>query len=184
MNALRFWGFLFVMFLALALLSGCPPPDDNDDDDDNDTSVPQEILDLETQTFDLVNLERTDRDIAALTMNEEIRTLARDYSERMADEGFFAHVDPQGDDVGDRLDDADINYSLAGENLAMGNDPDDPAAFIVEAWMASDGHRANILREQFTLSGIGIAYDEDENVYYFTQVFADPSKRLMRIVFY
>ncbi|KKR60955.1 MAG: hypothetical protein UT99_C0004G0001, partial [Candidatus Curtissbacteria bacterium GW2011_GWA2_40_31] len=89
-------------------------------------------------------------------------------SKDMFKRGYFSHYSPEGKDVGDRLEDSSINYSLAGENLALAPD-------VIRAHnglMNSEGHRRNILDPAFSKIGIGAI---DGGVYgkMFTQVFTN-----------
>ncbi len=164
-------------FLAICLAvsslgtSGCPSdPDPSGDDGD----VSQAILDMEEETLGQVNLERTSRGLDALVMRTNVRRVARAHSQDMVDRGFFSHTNPDGDGLAERLADGGVTYRTAGENIAWNNYAD-PITTAVEGWMASSGHRANILREEFSDSGVGIATD-GSGTYYFTQVFIGWSK--------
>lgn len=161
--------------LALTLLvfcTACPPFDPTPPPDE---TVPQYILDMEMDTHAAVNDERVAESLPGLVMNETLREVARAHSQDMIDRNFFDHVNPDGDHVGDRLADAGVTYAMAGENIAWNQGFADPVAVSVEGWMNSPGHRANILRSEFTHTGIGIAVTSDD-AYYFTQVFTDPAK--------
>ena len=158
--------------LALTLLvfcTACPPFDPTPPPDE---TVPQYILDMEMDTHAAVNDERVAESLPGLVMNETLREVARAHSQDMIDRNFFDHTNPDGDHVGDRLGDAGVTYVMAGENIAWNQGYADPVTAAVDGWMASSGHRANILRPQFTLTGIGIAVTPDD-AYYFTQFFTD-----------
>ncbi len=122
----------------------------------------------ENQMFILVNKERTSRGIGALTWNTKLVNVARNYGKLMWQNHYFGHYDPSGHDVGDRLTAAGIEYSLAGENLALA-----PTIEIAHTGlMNSPGHRANILDNGFNKVGIGVI----DNGYYgkiFVQVFTN-----------
>lgn len=131
-----------------------------------------EVRPLEDDLFDLVNQARTDEGIPTLEHDENLRVVAYEYSEEMYRRDFFSHVDPQTDeDVVDRLDNAGIDFTLAGENIAKNTGYDDPVQAAHDSLMASSGHRANILNDAFELIGCGIATDGD--LYYYTEVFTD-----------
>ncbi|MEA2425425.1 MAG: hypothetical protein QOH13_1835 [Thermoleophilaceae bacterium] len=83
----------------------------------------------------------------------------------MVRRNYFEHSTPDGQSVGDRL--RAIGYSRgvnasAGENIAYGVGEKGTPASIVDAWMHSPGHRADILRPAFTEIGIGIALGAPE----------------------
>lgn len=172
------WPVLLVLYLGLApVLAGCPMPGpgmsgEGEGEGEGEGDASQAILDLEMDAFDLLNDERTSRGIAALDMDPGLRLLARAHSEDMVARGFFAHTNPDGDDPFDRMANAGITYSTAGENIAF-NSFADPVATAVDGWMNSEGHRNNILNENFTLTGMGVAGGGGTG-YYFTQVFTRP----------
>lgn len=120
----------------------------------------------ETEMFKLVNFERVDRNGKALVWDTKLVEVARDYAKKMWHEKYFGHYDKEGKDVGDRLQKEKINYTLAGENLALA-----PTVTVAHSGlMNSPGHKANILEEGFGKVGIGVI----ENGYYgkiFVQVF-------------
>ncbi|MBI3397047.1 CvpA family protein [Candidatus Woesebacteria bacterium] len=122
----------------------------------------------EAELFKLVNSERTQRGIPALTGDSKIVVVARNHAEDMWKRGYFSHYSPEGKDVGDRLSAAHIPYSLAGENLALA--PTVQTAHT--GLMNSEGHRANILEPRFRKVGIGVI---DDGFYgkMFVQVFTD-----------
>jgi len=167
-----------MLLLALAtMLAACPPngpsggEGEGEGEGDPNGEVSQLILDAEMDAFDLLNDERTSRGIDALTMDPALREVARAHSEDMVDRGFFAHTNPDGDDPFERMANAGITYSTAGENIAF-NTFSDPVVTAVNGWMNSEGHRNNILNANFTLTGMGVA--NDGAAYYFTQVFTRP----------
>lgn len=133
-----------------------------------------QILAMEQDAFEQVNVQRTNEGLAALIMDEDVRAVARGHSEDMAARDFFDHVNPDGLDPFERLAAAGIAYTWAGENIAWNNYPD-PVPTAVEGWMNSQGHRENILRQQFTHTGMGVASD-GAGGYYFTQVFTAYTK--------
>lgn len=100
----------------------------------------------------LVNNERTNQGLSVLSTNEPARVVARAYATRMFAEGFFSHNDSNGKGPFNRLDDAGVKYSAAGENLALASN----LAEAHQGLMNSPGHRANILNENFRKVGIGI----------------------------
>ncbi len=122
----------------------------------------------ETQMFALVNTERRKRGIAELTWAPEIVPVSRAHAKDMWERKYFSHYSPEGKDVGDRLNEAGIDYSLAGENLALA--PTTSTAH--NGLMNSEGHRANILEPQFKKVGIGVI---DNGIYgkMFVQVFTN-----------
>ncbi len=164
--------FLPALLVLFVVTMGCPPTNGIPP---NNEPIPQFILDMEMETHAAINAERAAAFLPGLLMNTTLRNVARAHSQDMIDRNFFDHVNPDGDHVGDRLADAGVTYAMAGENIAWNQGFADPVAVSVEGWMNSPGHRANILRSEFTHTGIGIAVTSDD-AYYFTQVFTDPAK--------
>ncbi|WP_328707348.1 CAP domain-containing protein [Streptomyces mexicanus] len=102
----------------------------------------------------LVNQERAKAGCTPVAASGALTSLAEDFSRAMADQGFFDHTDPSGASPWDRAARAGIT-DLGGENIARGQA--DPAA-VMDAWMHSPGHRANILNCDFTTLGVGVHY--------------------------
>ncbi|MFD7133177.1 CAP domain-containing protein [Streptomyces sp. NPDC059894] len=106
------------------------------------------------QVLKLVNEERSKVGCSALAANSALAGLAQSFSEDMAARGFFDHTDPDGATPWDRAAKAGIS-DLGGENIARGQAD---AAAVMEAWMNSPGHRANILNCDFTTLGVGVHF--------------------------
>jgi uncharacterized protein YkwD len=109
----------------------------------------------EAAVLTLVNQERAKAGCAPLSVDARLATAARAHSADMANRNYFAHDTPEGVNVGTRVTNAGYRWSAVGENIAKGQ-PD--AAAVMQAWMNSPGHRANILNCRFTNIGIGLAY--------------------------
>lgn len=110
-------------------------------------------------TLCLVNRERTTRGLPALASNAILTQAALAHSRDMVHLGYFEHDTPDGRSVGDRLRAAGYarRNASGGENIAWGAGKEGTPAAIVAAWMASPGHRADILRPAFREIGVGIA---------------------------
>jgi len=107
---------------------------------------------LEQRMLELVNDERRSAGLKPVKADPELVQVARAHSQDMLARGYFAHVSPEGKDLGKRLQQARIPYLAAGENLALA-----PTLYSAHTGlMHSPGHRANILRPQFGRLGIGI----------------------------
>jgi uncharacterized protein YkwD len=98
-----------------------------------------------------VNATRTAHGLHALRLDSTLRTAARSHSLDMLRHNYFAHGDFHG-----RMVAFHVRGPAAGENLAWGSGTYGTAATIVEEWLASPEHRANLLRPGFTRIGIGI----------------------------
>ncbi|WP_086560038.1 CAP domain-containing protein [Streptomyces africanus] len=106
------------------------------------------------QVLKLVNEERAKVGCSAVAANSALTELAQSYSEDMAARGFFDHTDPDGRTPWDRAGKAGIS-NLGGENIARGQAD---AAAVMDAWMNSPGHRANILNCDFKTLGVGVEF--------------------------
>ncbi|MEU2912012.1 CAP domain-containing protein [Streptomyces massasporeus] len=104
------------------------------------------------QVLSLVNEERAKVGCSPVAANSALTALAQNYSEDMAARGFFDHTDPDGRTPWDRAEKAEIS-NLGGENIARGQAD---AAAVMDAWMNSPGHRANILNCDFKTLGVGV----------------------------
>lgn len=102
----------------------------------------------------LVNDERAQVGCSAVAANSSLADLAQDFSEDMAQRGFFDHTDPSGASPWDRAAKAGIT-DLGGENIARGQAD---AAAVMDAWMNSPGHKANILNCDFKTLGVGVHF--------------------------
>lgn len=100
--------------------------------------------------------------------------VARERSDDMVQKSYFAHVSPTGETAFTIMDRYGIPYGWAGENLARNNYPDaESVAVAMRDWMASPGHRENILNAHYTAVGVGAAVD-GAGMKYFTVVFTGP----------
>lgn len=117
----------------------------------------------ERQLLDLVNVVRYRYKLPALSWHEGAAEVARQHSQDMMTNDFFDHISATtGLDPFARLKQANIRYTMAGENIAAGY-PD--AIEAHESWMNSPGHRKNVLEKGFMQLGVGVVTD------YFTQAF-------------
>lgn len=107
---------------------------------------------LAAQVVDLVNGERAKAGCGALAEESHLDKAAQDYSDDMAAGNFFSHTSPSGVTFDQRIKNA--GYSKpGGENIAKGQTS---PAQVMESWMNSEGHRANILNCSFTKIGVGV----------------------------
>ncbi|MFE9451141.1 CAP domain-containing protein [Streptomyces sp. NPDC006739] len=108
----------------------------------------------EAEVLKLVNEQRAKVGCSALSANSSLTSLAESFSDDMAARGFFDHTDPDGHTPWDRAAKAGIT-DLGGENIARGQAD---AAAVMDAWMNSPGHRANILNCDFKTLGVGVHF--------------------------
>lgn len=132
-------------------------------------SVPNiaDIKALENEVIRLVNVERSRNGLGQLTGDWQLSRVARYKSADMRDKNYFSHYSPTYGDPFKMMHDFGITFYAAGENIAMGQQT--PQA-VMNAWMNSTGHRANILNPQFNEIGVGVA-KTSSGVIYWTQEF-------------
>ncbi len=102
----------------------------------------------------LTNDARTDENLLPLRESEILARGAQMKADDMAKKGYFSHTGPEGEQPWVWFMRAGYRYQYAGENLAVNYDESEE---VVDAWLKSPTHRANILKEQYTEIGIGIA---------------------------
>ncbi len=100
----------------------------------------------------LVNVERAKVGCSPVTASGALTDLATAFSDDMARRAFFDHTDPDGDTPWDRAKAAGVS-GLGGENIARGQAD---AEAVMQAWMDSPGHKANILNCDFKTLGVGV----------------------------
>lgn len=106
----------------------------------------------EKEVFDLINKQRTNNGLKALTIDSEVQNVARIKAQDMVNNNYFSHTSPTYGSPFDMLKSFKISYKTAGENIA-GNSSNSAA---VNAWMNSSGHKANILNSGFNYTGISV----------------------------
>lgn len=114
------------------------------------------VNDYEKQVVQLVNQIRKENGLSELTLNTELSKVARIKAQDMHDNQYFSHTSPTYGSPFDMMKQFGISYRTAGENIAMGQQS--PQA-VVDAWMNSEGHRANILNSSYTQIGMGYVAD-------------------------
>ena len=122
------------------------------------------VLSYENEVIRLVNEQRAQLGLAALSANWELSRVARYKSQDMVDNRYFAHTSPTYGSPFQMMKAFGISYRTAGENIAYGQRT--PQA-VVTAWMNSSGHRANILNASYKQIGVGYV----ANGHYWTQMF-------------
>ncbi|MGN0537860.1 MAG: CAP domain-containing protein [Acutalibacteraceae bacterium] len=112
----------------------------------------------------LVNVERQKRGLSTLTKRDDVCEIAAIRAKEIVIS--FSHTRPNGSSCFSLFDEYNISYWSAGENIAYGYRT---PAEVMEGWMNSEGHRANILNGNF--DGIGVGCYEENGVLYWTQFF-------------
>lgn len=99
------------------------------------------------------NKERTDKGLIPLTFNELLSNAAESKAEDMFNNQYWAHTSPSGKEPWDFIKSVNYNYKVAGENLARDFDSTKP---MVEAWMNSPTHKANIMNPRYRDIGLAV----------------------------
>ncbi|MFE2091657.1 CAP domain-containing protein [Streptomyces sp. NPDC059460] len=108
----------------------------------------------QTAVLALVNQERAKVGCSPVTASAPLTSLAQNFSDDMAARGFFDHTDPDGRTPWDRASKAGVK-GLGGENIARGQAD---AQAVMDSWMKSEGHRANILNCDYKTLGVGVHF--------------------------
>lgn len=115
-----------------------------------------DVKKVENEVIRLVNIQRSNRGIAPLTANWQLSRVARYKAEDMRDKNYFNHYSPTYGSPFDMMKKFGLSFYQAGENIAKGQRTPQE---VVNAWMNSTGHRANILNPNFKEIGVGYAKD-------------------------
>ena len=124
----------------------------------------QSVTSFEQKVVQLVNDVRKKNGLKALTEDWQLSRVARYKSQDMRDLGYFSHTSPTYGSPFEMMKSFGIKYRTAGENIARGYQT--PEA-VVNAWMNSPGHKANILNSSYTHIGVGYVASGS----YWTQMF-------------
>lgn len=151
-----------------------PPqlPDDNRPEETPDNTpeqIPEEDNDSSqgdyaSQVVALVNAERAKYGLSALKVDSRVQQAAQVRAKETVQS--FSHTRPNGSSFSTALTEAGVSYTRSGENIAYGQSTPQQ---VVQAWMNSPGHRANILNENFTTIGVG--YTVSGGTAYWAQLF-------------
>lgn len=112
-----------------------------------------------SEVLNLTNTQRTQRGLQPLRLNQLLTNAAQGHSEDMALRDYFSHDGPNGSSIASRIMASGYNYSRVGENIAAGYATPQE---VVDSWINSPGHRANILNPDFQEIGIGYYYLADD----------------------
>ena len=129
--------------------------------------IPQEdssVLAFENEVIRLVNEQRSKNGLKPLTAHWELSRVARYKSQDMVDNRYFSHTSPTYGTPFQMIRAFGLTYRTAGENIAYGQRT---PQIVVNAWMNSSGHRANILNASYTQIGVGYV----SSGHYWTQMF-------------
>lgn len=137
---------------------------DNTTDTKPDQQPDTSLSDYAAEVVRLVNVERAKNGLAALSVDTGVQAAAQVRAAEQAE--VFSHTRPDGSACFTALTEQGVTYRTAGENIAYGQQTPDA---VMNAWMNSSGHRANILGSQFTKIGVG--YTVINGTPYWAQMF-------------
>lgn len=127
------------------------------------------ISSIEAEVVRLVNIERQKEGLQPLVASAELSNVARKKSEDMAKNNYFSHTSPTYGSPFEMMKSFGIKYNTAGENIARGQLT---AQSVVNGWMNSSGHRANIINPSFNKIGVG-HFKSSNGTNYWTQMFTN-----------
>lgn len=110
------------------------------------------VKNVEVAVLKIVNEQRHQAGLKPLEMDWELERVARTKSQDMAVKGYFSHQSPTYGSPFDMMKQFGISYKQAGENIASGQRTPQE---VMDSWMKSPGHRANILKPDYTHIGVG-----------------------------
>jgi len=145
------WG---APIFLLCIITACGTTQDQEALDA--AALPETIQaqEVDVDTFNTIFQEhRLDVGCNTLEWMPELADLALAHSKDMVERNYFAHQNPEGQNVWDRADQANITYMGIGENLAFGTTD---GAQVFQMWFDSSGHRANMEKCSYTHHGIGL----------------------------
>lgn len=147
----------------------------SNNESDNNVDINQDNLSTPTssnaafteEVLRLVNIERAKEGLSQLTTSSSLEKAAYVRSQEI--KKSFSHTRPNGSSFSSILKEMNISYQAAGENIAYGQRT--PEA-VMNAWMNSSGHRANIMSKNYNKLGVG-CYIDSNNTVYWTQIFTN-----------
>ncbi|RLQ96240.1 hypothetical protein D9X91_08110 [Falsibacillus albus] len=119
------------------------------------------------EVLNLVNKERAKAGVSPLSLASDVTNVAQVKAEDMMDNNYFSHTSPKYGDPFEMLNHFGIHWTAAGENIAAGQTTPES---VMASWMASTGHRENILNPDFKEIGIGFTKGGTYR-YYWVQTF-------------
>lgn len=135
-------------------------------------SADADLSSMESTLFELHNKERAGAGVGPLALDATLCAVARARAQDMAAKGYFAHTSPSGETAFDLMAQAGYRFRMAAENIARNDYPAGQAASVaMSSFMASSGHRANILNSGYRRGCVG--YAGAGRVHYFAVVFSD-----------
>ena len=135
---------------------------------------------MENAALSLINSARAKAGCAALAINPKLQSAASGHAKAMARQNFFSHTGKNGSTAKSRINAAGYGWSAIAENIAAGQTS---AKDVVSTWLASAGHKKNMLNCTYTETGLSVVYQADDAPisghqypfrYYWVQTFGRP----------
>ena len=142
-------GMVSSKYVKLIYPTGGASDNTQNSDENQNTSA---LTEDEQEVFNLINEKRKENGLSPLVMDDELQNVARVKAQDMVDNNYFSHNSPTYGTPFEMIKSFGITYKAAGENIA-GNSSNTGA---VNAWMNSEGHRANILSNNYNYTGIAV----------------------------
>jgi uncharacterized protein YkwD len=163
-------GARLALIVLAATMAACSAPSSPDRETEGTSG--SLVPDAAKPLVEITNAERKAAGLTTLRVSTRLTHAAQRHAEQMAAAGRLAHTLPEGryPRMQDRLAGVEYRWQAAAENIAAGQPG---AAAVVETWMQSAAHRANILNATFTEIGTGTTRDATGRRYY-VQVLARP----------
>ncbi len=136
----------------------------------NDRMNETQIVSQMKEVLNLVNQERSKNGLSPLTLNNDLTHIATMKASDMRDKNYFSHNSPTYGTPFEMLQQFGVKYSYAGENIAAGQKTSEQ---VMNDWMNSSGHRANILNKNYTQLGVGYVTGGEYGTYW-VQLFTKP----------
>ena len=135
-----------------------------------------------SEIIDLSNAARVGNDLPAFSYNEQLATAAQAKAEHMKSNQYFEHTAPDGTTGWYFIEQSGYVYISAGENLAATNEG---SSAVVNGWMNSPGHRANLLSKEYLEVGYGIVYpdsfDKYRGIYFVVALYGIPKNGVVTV---
>lgn len=136
--------------------------------DGSDTSDERGESTQAQEVLKLVNAERAKQGLKPLTLSSKLTSIANEKAKDMANNNYFSHTSPTYGSPFQMLQKFGVSYKTAGENIAAGQDS---AQQVMNDWMNSSGHKANILNANYTELGVGYVNTKSSYGTYWVQLF-------------
>jgi uncharacterized protein YkwD len=117
-----------------------------------EATTEKEYSDFVTAVLELTNAARAENNLPALELSDDLCKAAQDHANDMSANKYFSHTSQDGRTLVDRVQKYNTSFYYMGENIARGQST---AKEVVNDWLNSEGHRANIMNTSYTKIGIG-----------------------------